>query len=184
MSLQCSLVGWCAGTTQLHVDLERMVAHFVGQEDAITFGMGFATNSIIIPALVGKECLVLSDSLNHASIVTGVRGSGAKVKVMWHQLLCMHCTLSAKLQVASIRLFVCHQQHVRILLYGFLRSMTASSMNDMIHTAICLMRVLLCLSHVLCRSLRSCEPMQPSATTGWSQMKLHGDTVLVIMKQI
>ena len=86
MSLQCSLVGWCAGTTQLHVDLERMVAHFVGQEDAITFGMGFATNSIIIPALVGKECLVLSDSLNHASIVTGVRGSGAKVKVMWHRL--------------------------------------------------------------------------------------------------
>ncbi|DBB11426.1 hypothetical protein WJX82_000013 [Trebouxia sp. C0006] len=73
-----------AGTTQLHVDLERMVADFVGQEDAITFGMGFATNSIIIPALVGKECLVLSDSLNHASIVTGVRGSGAKVKVFGH----------------------------------------------------------------------------------------------------
>ena len=81
MSLQCSLVGWHAGTTQLHVDLERMVADFVGQEDAITFGMGFATNSVVIPALVGKGCLVLSDSLNHASIVSGVRGSGAKVKV-------------------------------------------------------------------------------------------------------
>ena len=75
----------CAGTTQLHVDLERMVAEFVGQEDAITFGMGFATNSVIIPALVGKECLVISDSLNHASIVTGVRGSGAKVKVISRQ---------------------------------------------------------------------------------------------------
>lgn len=70
-----------AGTTQLHVDLERMVAEFVGQEDAITFGMGFATNSVVIPALVGPECLILSDTLNHASIVTGVRGSGAKVKV-------------------------------------------------------------------------------------------------------
>ncbi len=58
-----------------------MVAHFVGCEDAITFGMGFATNSVVIPALVGKGCLVLSDSLNHASIVSGVRGSGAKVKV-------------------------------------------------------------------------------------------------------
>ncbi len=43
--------------------------------------MGFATNSVVIPALVGKGCLVLSDSLNHASIVSGVRGSGAKVKV-------------------------------------------------------------------------------------------------------
>ena len=58
-----------------------MVAQFVGCEDAITFGMGFATNSVVIPALVGKGCLVLSDSLNHASIVSGVRGSGAKVKV-------------------------------------------------------------------------------------------------------
>ena len=67
------------------MDLERMVADFVGQEDAITFGMGFATNSVIIPALVGAECLVISDSLNHASIVTGVRGSGAKVKVILHQ---------------------------------------------------------------------------------------------------
>lgn len=79
------MVTTCAGTTQLHVDLERMVAEFVGQEDAITFGMGFATNSVIIPALVGAECLVISDSLNHASIVTGVRGSGAKVKVILRQ---------------------------------------------------------------------------------------------------
>ena len=46
--------------------------------------MGFATNSVVIPALVGKGCLVLSDSLNHASIVSGVRGSGAKVKVHHH----------------------------------------------------------------------------------------------------
>lgn len=184
MSLQCSLVGWRAGTTQLHVDLERMVADFVGQEDAITFGMGFATNSIIIPALVGKECLVLSDSLNHASIVTGVRGSGAKVKVMWHRLLCMHCTLSADLQVPSIRLFVCHQRHVHILFYTLLRSTPASSVNDMLHTAICLMRVLLCLPHMFHRALRSYKPIQPSATIDWSQMKLHGDTVLVIIKHI
>ena len=58
-----------------------MVADFVGKEDAITFGMGFATNSVGIPALVGKGCLILSDALNHSSIVAGVRGSGAKVKV-------------------------------------------------------------------------------------------------------
>ena len=49
--------------------------------------MGFATNSVVIPALVGKGCLVLSDSLNHASIVSGVRGSGAKVKVQYTHML-------------------------------------------------------------------------------------------------
>jgi hypothetical protein len=71
-----------AGTTPVHLQLDRMVAEFVGKEDAITFGMGFATNSVGIPALVGKGCLILSDALNHSSIVAGVRGSGAKVKVM------------------------------------------------------------------------------------------------------
>ena len=70
-----------AGTTPVHLQLDKMVAEFVGKEDAITFGMGFATNSVGIPALVGKGCLILSDALNHASIVAGVRGSGAKVKV-------------------------------------------------------------------------------------------------------
>lgn len=52
--------------------------------------MGFATNSVVIPALVGKGCLVLSDSLNHASIVSGVRGSGAKVKVHYSYMLPSH----------------------------------------------------------------------------------------------
>lgn len=75
-----SLAG-VAGTTEKHMELDKQVADFVGCEDAVTFGMGFATNSVVIPALVGKGCLVLSDSLNHASIVSGVRGSGAKVKV-------------------------------------------------------------------------------------------------------
>ena len=65
----------------MHLELERLVADFVGKEAALTFGMGFATNSVILPALVGRGCLLISDSLNHASIVTGARGSGAKVKV-------------------------------------------------------------------------------------------------------
>ena len=70
-----------AGTTSVHLELERLVAEFVGKEAAVTFGMGFATNSAILPALMGRGCLIISDSLNHASIVTGARGSGAKVKV-------------------------------------------------------------------------------------------------------
>jgi serine palmitoyltransferase len=76
LSLLCG-----AGTTVVHKELEKMVAEFLGKEDAITFGMGFATNSVGIPALVGKGCLIISDALNHSSIVAGVRGSGAKVKV-------------------------------------------------------------------------------------------------------
>ena len=65
----------------MHLELEALVAEFVGKPAALTFGMGFATNSVVIPALVGRGCLILSDALNHASIVAGARGSGAKVKV-------------------------------------------------------------------------------------------------------
>lgn len=46
--------------------------------------MGFATNSTIIPALVTKGCLVISDELNHASIRVGVRQSGANVRMFKH----------------------------------------------------------------------------------------------------
>eukprot|EP00887_Chlorella_sp_A99_P007416 scaffold2.g7416.t1 len=73
-----------AGTTPAHQELEELVARFVGKEAAITCGMGFATNSAFLPLLGGKGTLFVSDALNHASIVAGVRGSGAKVKVFDH----------------------------------------------------------------------------------------------------
>lgn len=60
------------------------MAEFLGKEDAITFGMGFATNAASIPALAGPGTLVLSDALNHTSIVAGVKSSGAVVKVFRH----------------------------------------------------------------------------------------------------
>ena len=65
-------------------ELEHTVAEFIGKEDAIVMPMGFATNSLIIPALAGKRCLLLSDGLNHSSIVTGLRSSGAKIRVVKH----------------------------------------------------------------------------------------------------
>ena len=74
----------------MHLQLEELVAEYLGKESAITFGMGFATNSMVIPTLVGKGCLVISDALNHASIVAGVRGSGAKVKVVTLTSLSQH----------------------------------------------------------------------------------------------
>lgn len=73
-----------AGTNPIHRELERTVAKFVGKEDAICFGMGFATNSTVLPALVSKGCLILSDALNHTSIVAGARLSGATIRPFRH----------------------------------------------------------------------------------------------------
>jgi len=72
------------GTLKCHQYLENLMAEFLGVEAAITFGMGFATNSMNIPTLVGKNCLILSDELNHASLVLGSRLSGATIKVFKH----------------------------------------------------------------------------------------------------
>ncbi|KAM1272063.1 hypothetical protein ACFX13_033754 [Malus domestica] len=72
------------GTTDLHNELEECVANFVGKPAAIVFGMGYVTNSAILPVLMGKGGLIVSDSLNHNSIVNGARGSGARVCVFQH----------------------------------------------------------------------------------------------------
>jgi serine palmitoyltransferase len=72
------------GTSSIHTQLEASVAQFLHKEDAIVIGMGYATNSTIIPVLCRKGDLIVSDALNHSSIVRGVRGSGATVKVFKH----------------------------------------------------------------------------------------------------
>ena len=68
-----------AGTTGLHLELEKRLAAFKGVEAAITFQSGFTANLATIPALVGKEDAIFSDRLNHASIIDGCRLSGAKI---------------------------------------------------------------------------------------------------------
>ncbi len=68
-----------AGTMTLHLELEKRLAAFKGVEAAITFQSGFTANLATIPALVGKEDVVFSDRLNHASIIDGCRLSGAKI---------------------------------------------------------------------------------------------------------
>jgi len=72
------------GTTESHKELERLVCRFVGKEAAITFGMGYGTNSTSLSALIGKGGLVVSDNLNHASIIMGLRVGEAKVKLFKH----------------------------------------------------------------------------------------------------
>ncbi|KAM3203061.1 long chain base biosynthesis protein 2a isoform X1 [Capsicum annuum] len=72
------------GTTTVHTELEEHVAKFVGKPAAIVFGMGYATNSAVLPVLIGEGGLIISDSLNHGSIVNGARGSGATICVFQH----------------------------------------------------------------------------------------------------
>ncbi len=66
-----------AGTLNLHRALEEMIAGFKGTEAAITFTSGYATNLTVISTLVGRGDYVISDKLNHASIVDGCMMSGA-----------------------------------------------------------------------------------------------------------
>lgn len=72
------------GNLAIHKELEQTVAEFIGAEASITTAMGFATNSLNIPCLVSKGCLILSDELNHASLILGMRLSGATVMVFKH----------------------------------------------------------------------------------------------------
>jgi glycine C-acetyltransferase len=68
-----------AGTLDLHLELERRLAAFKGVEAAVTFQSGFTANLATIPGLVGKEDVIFSDELNHASIIDGSRLSGARI---------------------------------------------------------------------------------------------------------
>jgi 8-amino-7-oxononanoate synthase len=67
-----------AGTLTLHRELEECIAQFKKAEDAITFSSGYVTNLTVVSTLVGRNDFVISDKLNHASIVDGCLMSGAK----------------------------------------------------------------------------------------------------------
>jgi len=73
-----------SGMHKMQRELENTVSRFVGKSDAVCFGMGFATNSTVIPSIIGPGCCLVSDELNHASLVLGMRLSGAKSYVFKH----------------------------------------------------------------------------------------------------
>ena len=68
-----------AGTTNIHKELERKLTLFKEVESTISFQSGFCANLAVIPAIIGKEDVVFSDELNHASIIDGCRLSKARV---------------------------------------------------------------------------------------------------------
>lgn len=72
------------GTTDSHSKLEKLIARFVGKDDALIFSQGFTTNANFFTSIIDSECLVISDELNHASIRTGLRVSGTTIKIFQH----------------------------------------------------------------------------------------------------
>ena len=72
------------GTTSIHDELEKTVAKFVGKEAALVYSMGYGTNTSTIASLMGPGTLIISDSLNHTSIVNGARASPAFIRVFTH----------------------------------------------------------------------------------------------------
>jgi len=74
-----------AGTMEIHMELERRLAEFKQVEAVVVFQSGFAANAGTVSAVLNKEDVVISDSLNHASIIDGCRLSRAAIKVFPHK---------------------------------------------------------------------------------------------------
>lgn len=87
-----------AGTLDLHLKLEERLARFKGVEAAIAFQSGFNANQAVIPLLMGEGDLIISDELNHASIIDGVRLSKAQRMIYKH---CDVSDLKARLDEAA-----------------------------------------------------------------------------------
>src|SRR5450432_290783 len=74
-----------AGTMRIHMELEEKIAAFKNVEACVVFQSGFTANAGTVSSLLGKEDFILSDELNHASIIDGARLSRAKIKVFRHK---------------------------------------------------------------------------------------------------
>jgi glycine C-acetyltransferase len=74
-----------AGTMKLHMELEEQIARFKNVEACVVFQSGFTANAGTVSAILGKEDLIISDELNHASIIDGARLSRATIKVFKHK---------------------------------------------------------------------------------------------------
>jgi glycine C-acetyltransferase len=74
-----------AGTMKLHIELEEMIARFKGVEACVVFQSGFTANAGAVSSFLGKDDFIISDELNHASIIDGCRLSRAAIKVFRHK---------------------------------------------------------------------------------------------------
>jgi glycine C-acetyltransferase len=74
-----------AGTMKIHMDLEDKIARFKNVEACVVFQSGFTANAGTVSAILGKDDFIISDQLNHASIIDGARLSRAKILVFEHK---------------------------------------------------------------------------------------------------
>src|SRR5690348_2357644 len=74
-----------AGTMKIHMELEEKIARFKNVEACVVFQSGFTANAGTVSAILGKEDFIISDELNHASIIDGARLSRAAIKVFRHK---------------------------------------------------------------------------------------------------
>jgi glycine C-acetyltransferase len=74
-----------AGTMQIHMELEAAIARFKEVEASVVFQSGFTANAGTVSSILGKEDLIISDELNHASIIDGCRLSRAQIRVFPHK---------------------------------------------------------------------------------------------------
>src|SRR6185437_568547 len=87
-----------AGTMSIHMELEEKIARFKNVEACVVFQSGFTANSGTVSALLGKDDFIISDELNHASIIDGARLSRAKILVFRHKDIA-----HAEEQLASVK---------------------------------------------------------------------------------
>ena len=97
-----SSVRFICGTQALHLELEKKVAAFLGMEDAILYAACFDANGGVFEPLIGRDDAIVTDQLNHASIIDGVRLCKAKRLVYAHADM---ADLEAKLKEASAARF-------------------------------------------------------------------------------
>ncbi len=87
-----------AGTMKIHMELEEKIARFKNVEACVVFPSGFAANAGTVSAILGKDDFIISDQLNHASIIDGARLSRAKILVFEHKNIA-----HAEDQLASVK---------------------------------------------------------------------------------
>ncbi len=87
-----------AGTMKIHMELEEKIARFKNVEACVVFQSGFTANAGTVSAVLGKEDFIISDQLNHASIIDGARLSRAKILVFEHKNIA-----DAEAKMASVK---------------------------------------------------------------------------------
>jgi glycine C-acetyltransferase len=96
-----------AGTMQIHMDLEAAISSFKHVESSVVFQSGFTANAGTVSAILSKDDLIISDELNHASIIDGCRLSRAEIRVFPHKdLNRLEDLLKGAAQIAGKKLVV------------------------------------------------------------------------------